>query len=148
MLQCGSRPSYVIFLQGVNLRTAHSEKTFTFINGLSSPYEWTDDVTMDSTNDQVLALQSIANAHPFTLQTSSPTPLKGLFDAIKRIVEANSAKSHRSLVVVDNLSILAMSTSEYETIQFVQQLKIYLASRPVRQVVSLSTRCFGLTCSV
>lgn len=118
-------------LQGVNLKTAFSQGNYIFVNGLSSPYEWTDDVSCDSPNDQVAALRSIANAHPISLQTDTAAPLKSLLDLLKRLVATNNKSNKPTLIVVDNLTLLSLAASATEVILFAQQLKAFASQQPV-----------------
>eukprot|EP01128_Nolandella_sp_AFSM9_P006554 TRINITY_DN3405_c0_g1_i1.p1 TRINITY_DN3405_c0_g1~~TRINITY_DN3405_c0_g1_i1.p1 ORF type:complete len:283 (-),score=65.92 TRINITY_DN3405_c0_g1_i1:105-926(-) len=85
---------------GLNLTSYFSQKRFTYLNALSSPYPWTDDVlTLDSSYSSV----SVANPCPLVSRNSSESPLQALFGKIKNLI----AKAPDGVcLIIDDLTLL------------------------------------------
>jgi hypothetical protein len=110
-------------LQSVNLKSLASEGKFHYINAISNPYSWTEDVFSESSNPAVAALQSIANAAPFRLDISIPEPLKKLYDMISRQISNAEAKGDAICVVIDCLNYLFDSLPSNQVLDFIQAVK-------------------------
>lgn len=112
----------------MNLLEAHSSRQLTFLNLLSSPFSWSEQV-------QPLENQftSISEENVIQLNSSSPQPLKPLYTKVESLVEkfSTAANFNGILIVVDSINSLSLSlTKESDAIDFVQYL-ISLVSRKV-----------------
>jgi archaellum biogenesis ATPase FlaH len=106
--------------KGINLVSAHAKGHFSFINGLSAPYEWTEPV---NELDENTSFSSIGNAHLFSFNTKSPEKsLKQLYEMIKKTIEhKRELCSH--CVIIDNLNYLGIGCKNYlQVLDFIQYL--------------------------
>jgi archaellum biogenesis ATPase FlaH len=104
---------------GINLINAHSKGRFSFVNGLSAPYEWTDPVTDFGESSR---LSSIDNAIPFSFNTkSSKNSLKQLYETIRKILDSKNDLHCSHCVIIDNLNyLLNVCMNVIEVADFVQ----------------------------
>eukprot|EP01127_Copromyxa_protea_P008209 TRINITY_DN1877_c0_g1_i1.p1 TRINITY_DN1877_c0_g1~~TRINITY_DN1877_c0_g1_i1.p1 ORF type:complete len:279 (+),score=51.29 TRINITY_DN1877_c0_g1_i1:518-1354(+) len=116
---------------GINLMTAYTSGKLAFVNGLASPYDWTDEVSMEGAN---ATLQAINQSHPFSLDTrpsstGEPTnPLKKLYSIVEKIVLSQSEEKP-VCVIIDNLNYLANSVEESQLLNFLQYCNTLVTSR-------------------
>src|SRR5690606_29297820 len=91
---------------GLNLLETHAAKQFTFLNLLSSPYQWTDQVQPVENS-----FTSISEENVIQLNTSLAEPLKPIYTKLSSLVDrfTTSDKFDGVLIVIDSLNSLSLA---------------------------------------
>eukprot|EP01125_Pyxidicula_operculata_P018503 TRINITY_DN656_c0_g1_i1.p1 TRINITY_DN656_c0_g1~~TRINITY_DN656_c0_g1_i1.p1 ORF type:complete len:245 (+),score=58.52 TRINITY_DN656_c0_g1_i1:304-1038(+) len=86
---------------------SHSQKTFSYINVLASPYSWTDGVSTDGVNP---TFQSIINSHPFSINLPdgewTTNSLQDFYRHIEKVVENHIKNDLSCCLMIDNINYL------------------------------------------
>lgn len=108
--------------------TAFSSGKLSFVNALASPYDWTDQVSMEGANP---TLQAINQSHPFSLDTDNQqNPLKKLYTLIEKII-GKQPEDQPLCLILDNVSYLANSVESTQVIGFIHYCNNLIQSRKV-----------------
>jgi len=101
------------------------------MNGLSNPYDWTDDVLLDGANP---SLDAIEQASPFQIKTkSTENPLKALFRTLERIAKR---QTKQFCLIIDNINYLIESVgSPIMVLDFLQYCRVMIEPRKGSLVV-------------
>jgi hypothetical protein len=117
--------------KGINLMTSYTGGKLSFVNGLASPYDWTDQVSMEGANP---TLQAINQSHPFSLDTTcTDNPLQKLYLMVEKILKAQDENLPVCLVI-DNLNYLANSVDMKMLLEFLHYCTVLLQARKVWQI--------------
>jgi archaellum biogenesis ATPase FlaH len=126
---------------GVNLQAAGSKGNFSFMNGLSTPYDWTDHVTELETPTNIATTQSLSQASVFSFNGggSDPNPTKKLFDNVKKWVD-RQPKEGSVCLIIDNINYLLNACDNMlQVLDFIQYCTALIEARTAPSCVVILT---------
>lgn len=103
---------------GINLAEAHAKGLFSFINLLSNPYSWTDEVTVEGNP----SITTISTQHSFTLEGGTP-----FYDLYNHICQVANKHNGKICLIFDNINyLLHYAHSPLMVLEFIQYCSAYV----------------------
>lgn len=109
------------------------------MNGLTSPYDWTDHVTELETPTNIATTQSLSQASVFSFNSSGSdaNPTKKLFDNVKKWMD-RQPKEGSVCIIIDNINyLLTACDNMVQVLDFIQYCTALIEARTVSSILKL-----------
>ncbi len=114
------------------------------MNGLTSPYDWTDHVTDLETPTNIATTQSLSQASVFSFNSSGSetNPTKKLFDNVKKWMDRQPTEGSVCLII-DNINYLLNACDNMlQVMDFIQYCAALVEARAVSQIDNYNNNIF------